>query len=438
MSKIIDAPREAALDVIKNVERGAILQDALSRRLGLNDLTSSKRNFCADLVYGYFRTYFRLRFIMERLLRKPEKLPQDMRILLLLALYSLFFQSSPPHLVLHNTVEKIKKSFGAPLARVANGVLRSAQRLENAPLQFEWYNQGDEWQALSIFYSLPLAISNHWRNYYGLENAQAMISRAFMRPWTGININDEHQDAQKIRNFFSSFDVSDCLSVGKAGFAIAPGKLPDKILSEKLEFWEETDVIRFHAPASMLILEKLGLFEWKKSVWDCCAGMGGKSRILLSQHVPVSLCSDVSIKRLQLAQKLISKDIRILAMDAASNPLKKWDGNILVDAPCTGLGVLARRPDLRLKNASNLASLLQTAQKKQIDILNNLVPCLNPGNQLAYVTCSLSPLENEQVAKQCLISHPELEIVTRWTTPHDHPWLEGMYGIVFQKKSGFS
>ena len=98
--------------------------------------------------------------------------------------------------------------------------------------------------------------------------------------------------------------------------------------------------------------------------------------------------------------------------------------------PCSGLGVLARRPDLRRRPRTALAEHADL----QRAILKALAARLEPGAELAYITCTLHPLENEQAVDWLLAEDSGLERLVQWQTPHDHPWLEGMFAARLRRR----
>ena len=106
---------------------------------------------------------------------------------------------------------------------------------------------------------------------------------------------------------------------------------------------------------------------------------------------------------------------------------------MLVDAPCSGLGVLARRPDIRFTGRRDAGAFRGYAQTQQ-RILAALAERLEQGCELAYLTCTLNPEENEVVVENLLAQDRGLELVRSWTTPLTHPWLEGMFGAVLRRR----
>lgn len=126
-------------------------------------------------------------------------------------------------------------------------------------------------------------------------------------------------------------------------------------------------------------------------------------------------------------------DLPLVALvDGCRAPADSWGGTILIDAPCSGLGVLSRRPDIRrARTEQSFAELLDT----QARLLEAAWKCLKPGGALVYMTCTLNPTENEGQIDALQKRHPEMQIVQQWQTPHEHLWLEGMYAAFCVKPS---
>lgn len=459
-------------------------------------LSPQDRALCTELVYGCLRTELRLNFLLASVLPKPQGLPRPMQILLALAVYGLLFQDKvPPHAVVHEAVGQVRALFGQGLSRVANGALRSLQRMGADLAQPALYaaqpkgikrrgsaGEGDKFFAQCVFYSIPLWIGDLWRSAYGEEAALRLMQRSFERPWAALRINAKHADAAALyaalyglekapqtdkcggetaalgsaptesRNEDAVFlphnaDIAaknessvhqpkgDApVAIGQWGLAFAPGTMPRAALGRDLREWLSLGALSWQSAGSQQALLALGLDRWQEPVWDVCAGHGGKSVALMEWGVPVGLCTDRSFTRLrglsgQCATLGLPVPPHCLA-DATMPPVRQWAGHILADVPCSGLGVLARRPDIRRREPQHLAEL----EVLQQAMLRQLAAILHPGRELAYITCTLNPAENERAVSQLLESNSDLTVERQWQTEHEHPWLEGMYGVVLRKK----
>lgn len=440
--------REAALRVLTLVDAGQPLQGALDAVIEASRLEARERRLCADLAYGVCRECVRLDAIFSRLLRNPEKLPRPMRNILALGAHGLLFQARvPAHAAISRAVEMARAHYGQSMARLANGVLRSLQRLGDAVADSAWYAGDDHsrqsaddvrWHGLCRFWSMPDAIAGLWRKAYGEDAALLLMRRSFQRPWTGLRVNAAFPEAAVLReSLVAGAGGGRWVALGSWGLAFAPGAVPQVALGHALDHWRRLGALAFQAAGSQCILLELGLEQWDAPVWDACAGFGGKSVALAEWGCPVGLATDTAVQRLaHLRPHFVARALvppLVALADASRPPVRAWAGNILADVPCSGLGVLGRRPDIRCAMLRNRS--LQHFAAEQRRILRALSGCLQPGRELAYITCTLNPPENEDTVHWLLKQDAGLELEREWMTPHDHPWLEGMYGAVFRRKA---
>lgn len=432
--------RGLARKIIEKILAGGKAQEILNKFIERSHLSSEDRKLCVDLVYGFLRLSIKLEFLLKLFLKKFEKLPLGMRILLGLGLYSLFFQDKiPAYAAVNETVNEIKKAYGPGLAKVANGVLRKLQKLEQKPYDPEWYlsQSTDRLRGYALFYSLPESILHLWLDAYGEEITLKLLARSAQRPWQALRINARHEKAAELRRFFSELPLSE--AVGKWGWAFPPGASPTAVLGKSLEEWVRLGAISLQSAASILIMEELGLTELHAPIWDCCAGSGIKSAALLERGAKVVLATDPSMERLEnikpFCQRLNLACPNLAQASAILPPLKNWSGHIIADVPCSGLGELSRRPDLRLRLFE--AKFWEKHVDLQKKIMKSLAGILEVGKKLVYMTCTLNPYENELLIQEILKLCPSLELEKEWQSPHSHPWLEGMYGAILTKnKSG--
>lgn len=449
--------RTAALHALLLTDSGLSAQealaDALSVPLGEGQrvdkavavLPEQERHLCSELVYGCLRAEIRIAYLLGRVLPKPERLPLPLRHILELAVYALLFQERvPDHAAVYSAVEQAERLFGRSLARVVNGALRSIQRFGTAVDTPEFYvvdKEGavaDEWDGLCRYYSLPRWLGDLWHDAYGREAALCLMRRSFARPWSGVRVNARHEAAEDLLADLRRCAKEACGEpVGRWGVAFAPGGLPARVLGQSLSQWRASGALSLQSAGSQLAVQALELDRWNAPVWDACAGFGGKSAALLEQGINVTLCTDRSWSRLRhlpgVCRELRLPRPAVCLADACAPPLTSWNGHILLDAPCSGLGVLARRPDIRKDSRRSPADLKQL-EALQNRMLLRLGALLQQGLELAYITCTLNPTENELAVSRLLAARPELALLRQWQTPHEHPWLEGMYGAVLRRR----
>ena len=443
--KLSSTARHCALWALLFVDSGMTAQQALAAALSCASATASdteasglapvERNLCSELVYGYLRTELRIAFILSRVLPRPQSLPPPLLHVLGLAVYGLLFQDKvPDHAAVFSAVETAQALYGQGLARVANGALRSVQRLADAPMQEDFYLltgvESGCAEHMGLFYSLPLWIMGHWYKYYGHDAALQLARRSFERPWSAVRVNAQHSDAAALRE---ALLASGGEAVGQWGIAFAPGAQPSAACGKTLHVLQSEGALSYQSAGSQLVLEELGLYDWDKPVWDVCAGFGGKTVALLERGIAVPLATDRSMQRLaglsgQCARLGLACPSVALA-DAVKPPLERWDGHLVVDAPCSGLGVLARRPDIRRRPPQEAAA----HESLQQAILTSLAARMQPESQMAYITCTVRPNENERQIERLVRESGGLQVLRQWQTPHDHPWLEGMFGALLVK-----
>lgn len=426
-------PRRSALVVLLELEKGDAVQAVLNRVVRQTD--GAGKGLCTELVYGFLRAERRVNAVLHHLLRKPEKLPREMFLALGLAVYAmLFLERVSVSATVDWAVRHVRIRFGEGLSRVANGTLRSVQRLGDAPLTEDFYTslEPDPLRRAALFHGLPNWIAALWDAAYGHENCLRLLQRSFRQPHPCLRVNGLHDQATALR---TALLKSGGTAVAEWGVAFAPGKSPARVLEYPLAFWLEQGACSWQAAGSQWALSAVSPVVWAQPIWDACAGQGGKTMALLEQGRRVSLCSDIHAGRLRgLRQEIhrLNLPLPSVIRSAMDRPvLKEWPGSILLDVPCSGLGTLARRPEIRRRRHPEDVRRLIATQRR---ILESAWSMLRPGGHLIYMTCSLNPEENERQIEYMQKTHAEAGMLAAWQTPHDDLWLEGMYAVLLQKK----
>lgn len=201
----------------------------------------------------------------------------------------------------------------------------------------------------------------------------------------------------------------------------------------------EEGLVSQQSGAVLEILSKLNPQEWPGPVWDCCCGRGGKTLALLEQGVQVALASDISSPRLRgLGEELDRLGLRgachverfsatedITASKFYTATGVKAFGTILVDAPCSGFGTLARHPEIRFRRTLEDVTKLAALQRA---MLENAFRWLEEGGNVIYITCTLMPEENEEQIARFLKAHASMKLVNTFLTPPHSPHGEFFYG----------
>ncbi|MDR2160830.1 MAG: Fmu (Sun) domain-containing protein [Desulfovibrio sp.] len=438
-------PRAAALRAIHAVLRGdENSQSALSRGLDSGEMSPTDRRLCTELAYGVLRAYGSLRDEVFALLDNPDKLPPEMRLTLILSCYELGRLRVPPHATVHWAVTHIRNRFGRDLAGVANAVLRSLARRRGAgedppppsgsPLP---PGAGDE-EALARRHALPSWIVRLWREQYGQEALLRYLAASSGRPPSGLRLNRRFPDWVDTLRGLQAQGPPEArpLRVGEAALAF-PGSLPvqaGRLLAEGRASRQSA--------ASYQALLSLEPSSWPGPLWDACAGRGGKTMALLEVGLPVALATDPAGRRLRALAPEYRRLVpapplpRLLPLAAQEAPggaaapggssasLPSRFGAVLLDVPCSGLGTLARHPEIRLRLTAERISRLAALQRA---LLEAAWDRLLPGGRVIYLTCTLNKAENEDQIAAFLSRHASATLIREFQTPSDSPLLEFFY-----------
>lgn len=414
--------RKVALLVLLDTCKGMPLQAAVSKALEEVPLSPEARRQATDLAYWCLRGKVRCEFALSRVFPKFERFSTDIRCLLTAAAAALLFQEgAPAYAVVNETVEDIRRLAGKGVAGAANGGLRSLLRLENAPRDYAFYAQDrDEFAAFCRWTSFPEQLGRLLLSECGEERARTIMEKSLARPLPCVRLNAGRSDTAALREELLRKGAEPLPgAAGNYGLVFAHG-LPSDCSVRALA---GEGRLSLQAAGSQLALAALDMAK-DRPLWDACCGFGGKTTALLEQGVNVALASDTSWQRLSSlpgeCARLGLKVPETIVCDAGRPPLKRWQGTMLLDVPCSGLGVLARRPDIKLRDRK-IADYVRT-QKTLLERALIMVPA---GHDICYMTCTVTRSENEKLVRDLCHSF-EVRLEQEWSTPDDMPY-EYMY-----------
>ncbi|HKI56218.1 MAG TPA: RsmB/NOP family class I SAM-dependent RNA methyltransferase [Trueperaceae bacterium] len=374
------AAREAALEVLRRVLRGAFLAPTLRAALDGAALDGRERSFVTDLCYGTMRYLPRLDAALAPHLRAPDRLPERARAALRLAAYELLVRSTPRHAAVHAWVEVVKRH--APrLAGLCNAVLRRVE----APA-------GD---AAEVRLALPSWLLTRFAAALGPE-AAARAAEAMLTPaplWLRAYAPDAEEALRA--------EGCEVRAGPLAGTLRVRAPVPLDVLSAYRHGKVQPQNPASTLPASLLAPAA------GEHVLDLAAGNGIKTAQLAAAGARVTAVDvdarkgramDVNLGRLGLsAERRVADLTRPTDLPAASA--------VLLDAPCTGTGTLRAHPEIKLRLAP---ADVAAAAERQRAMLETATSLLRPGGRLVYAVCSLTDLEGEQRIDALLAGHPEL------------------------------
>ncbi len=399
-------PRFLALTTLEKVEAGAFIQEAFDPK-GLKDVD---RNLAETIVYGTVQNKLFLDHVIDRFVKKPENLDQNIRQLLRMALYQMhFLDRVPDHAVVSETVKMAKVISNVGAAGLVNGVLRQMIRQKEDGFHIRGE---DEVTRLSVAYSFP----KEWVVYF----------QQLLKDETEDFLKSTFEPAPLTLRPVSVDLASLMAELEEAGFHCDAMKSFPAAVVKKPRGLFETPAYkegRFYVQDAAS-QEVVGLFTPDKEAeaMDLCAAPGGKSFQMaeLFFHVDAFDSSPERLMRMEEnIRRLGYKNIATAVRDGKMPlPKKKYD-RILVDAPCTGLGLIRRKPEIKYRVGREDVLQLARVQRR---LLENAYDALNDGGELVYSTCSVTVEENEGVLHSFLTDHPECRLKEKGTRywPHRH------------------
>ena len=420
------SPASVRANAAKNVS-----QVLAGKAFETKDVPEQKeRGLILELSFGTLRYWPQLEAVATYFLSKPfKRKDNDVLALLSVGIYQLLHTRIPDHAAIGETVEacsKIKKAWAKGLL---NAVLRNVQRNKD--------------ELDSIFSDTPEYFTAHppWLHQALEENwpwqADAVMAAGNQRPPMDLRVNSTRASIAEITSIMEKSEIVACSVEDIPSALHLPCAAP---VPSMTEFSQGLFSIQDRSAqrVASLVDAKSGM-----RVLDACSAPGGKAAHLLERTPNIDLIAiDISPDRIKSVKETFSRlglNGQTLVADASDRD-SWWDGSgfdrILVDAPCSGTGVIRRHPDIKLlRRANDLQSFAET----QKNLLRGLWPSLKSGGLLVYVTCSIMPEENWQVAEAFSAEHSdceELVIDTEWGVKQPFgrqilPSVEGGDGFYF-------
>lgn len=396
--------REAALITLTACERqGAWSDGYLKKTLREQELDKRDAALASRLCYGVLQNRLLLDWQLARFCnRKLEALEAPVLCGLRAAVYQLLFLDKiPPSAAVNEAVELTKKYCRNPRAAgMVNGILRAMLRQGELP-EPEGH---DKVETLSLKYSHPLWLVEEFMAALGPEGAEALLAADNLQPPTAAQVNLLRTDPNRLAEELRGEGVEVTPHPWMPGCLLLSGSGD----LERLASFREG---RFYVqdPAAWLAVAAAGIKPGQR-VLDCCAAPGGKSfaaAIELGNRGEVISC-DIhphKIKLLQVGRDRLGLSVISPCLQSAAEFREEWSDRfdaVIVDAPCSGLGIIRKKPDIRYKDPKALEGL----PRVQRAMLGNCARYVRPGGVLVYSTCTVLQRENEDVMDEFLAEHP--------------------------------
>ena len=427
--------RRIALDILCRVESGAFanrLLDANRHRTRPID-----RPLLQELVLGTITWRFTLDHILSPYLRKPlEKSPPVLRNLLRLGVYQIrFLDRIPGYAAVSQTVGLAKDRLGDPMGRLVNAVLRGVQEARKTADVPD--PQSDPVGYLATTTSHPNWLIRRWISRLGFDNAEKLCHANNRRVRLTIRVNSLRCTLSELTNSLSSegIDTEPVEYLGGYLTVTETGSLFQTQSYQKGWFSVQN-------PGAGLVVQLLGV-KPEERILDICSAPGGKATAI-SEALGLRgevVAFDLRNTRLRMLKENLVRlgltEIRVAAADGCHLPIRTTFDRVLVDAPCSALGILAMRPDVRWHREET--DILKLAESQKI-LLENAANAVQKNGILVYSTCSLEPEENEHIIEGFLTQRSDFELEPAseflhasvagnylQTTPHQHG-CDGAFG----------
>lgn len=409
--KKIDA-RQVALHVLNEVyQKGAYANIALVRELGRHSLSDQERRFATELVYGSIKAGETLDWIIGHYVSRPlTKMAPVIRNILRLGMYQLFFLTKIPASAACNEAVETAKRYGhAGTVKFVNAVLRSAVREPEKIVYPDVAKQPAT--ALALRYCHPEWIVKRWIKRLGVEATEELCRKNNETPLLSFRTNTLKLDrAAAVARLTAEGAVVETSAWTPEGIVCHahPALSTLATLQEGL--------VQVQDESSMLVAHVLKP-QPGEFIIDACSAPGGKATHIaaLMNNTGRVLANDMYEHKLALiednASRLGLTNLETLLSDATTLGERYAEAadRVLVDAPCSGLGVLRRKPDARWRKEPVMLRDLPILQKA---ILHSAAACVKPGGVLVYSTCTTEPEENQKVVDAFLAEHPDFTIET--------------------------
>jgi 16S rRNA (cytosine967-C5)-methyltransferase len=391
--------KSAAAEIIEAIDEGKYSNLALNECFVKQKFSYKEKGFITEIIYGYIRNKILVDYIIDKFTQKGIK-KKIIKNIVRISVYQMLFMNSDKAGIIWEAVEVSKKKYKGIFSGFVNGLLRNIERNISTI-----YSELEEQKRYDILYSVPKWFEEIVKDEYGDKTVE-VLKNLKKSPILSIRVN-------KLKYSNSEFEEYVAKNGGKVLFNF-----------ETIYYVENIDIINsdifkkgfvFAQDGSSYLAAKLMEAEEGETILDCCAAPGSKSCVIAEEMNGKGevVALDIFEHRLNLIKENSIKEgvtnIRTELLDARETHKLgiKFD-RVLVDAPCSGLGIIRKKPEIIYeKSGAIIAELV----KLQTEIVESAAESLKSGGILIYSTCTFTKAENFNLILNFLESHKEFETV---------------------------
>ena len=388
-----------AMKLISFVDKGSYSNIVLNDAFKEFYLTAKEKAFITEIFYGVLRNKNFLDYMIEKNTKVIKK--EWIRNLLRISIYQLTFMSSDAKGVVWEATE-IAKKHGIAISKFINGTLRNY--LRNKDLEIKKLHDEKNYE---ILYSIPQYFCDILEKQYGSENLNQAIISLKKIPYLSVRVNKLKYSEEEFEEFLKEKDIQIIKKVDSVYY------VNSGLIINSKEFKEGKIIVQ--DASSYLAAKNLGV-KSDDLVLDICAAPGGKTAVLAEEMKNKGEIIAIDIH--QHKKKLIEENMKKLGIDIVKATVldarnvnkqgRKFD-KILVDVPCSGYGVIRKKPEiLYTKNRENVEELASL----QLEILNSAADILKDRGELIYSTCTIISQENTENVEKFLNERKEFKVKT--------------------------
>jgi 16S rRNA (cytosine967-C5)-methyltransferase len=423
--------RFASIETLCRIQQqGLPVKPVMDGIVGQCRLTAEDRALAMQLVYGVLRQRQFLETLIKRMCRHQlTKLSPFVLHSLEIGLYQLFLLDRIPESAAVNETVNAVKAAGLPqrLQGFVNGVLRESIR-QRASLPD---NLADP-ETGEPYLNHPSWLTDRWRRHFGETEMRRICSSNTKEPSLVVKVNTLKTSKEQYRSLLDQTGIPHREGIFAPDALVLlgyHGSIP------QLPGYDD-GLFLIQDEATQLAPLLLGPFRRGGRYLDACAGLGGKTALLLEMEKQLDLrifALEPEVRRYaKMAENLqrLHPDNRCETRHCTLQEFAATDGSpfdgILVDAPCSGTGVTGRHPDIRWNRREED---IPRYQAMQLDILDKAAPLVAENGILLYATCSLEPEENQEVVRHFLATHPRFELTdpAMFLPPAAHRLIDNQY-----------